>query len=130
MHLTRQRIYGTDEYLGTIRPRGTGTITDEGYIRVTKNGRNRGEHAWVYEEYLGRELHSHEEIHHRNGDRSDNRLSNLELWSTSQPAGQRIEDKLKWAEELIQLYGPLSEYLSELPASERADQARNGTVES
>ena len=35
----------------------------------------------------------------------DNRLENLELWSTSQPKGQRVVDKLKWAHEIIALYG-------------------------
>ena len=34
----------------------------------------------------------------------DNRPENLELWNTSQPAGQRAEDKLKWAREIIALY--------------------------
>ena len=36
---------------------------------------------------------------------SDNRPENLELWSTSQPAGQRVSDKLKWAKEIIKAYG-------------------------
>lgn len=63
------------------------------------------QHRVVMEELLGRALLPHETVHHRNGDRSDNRPGNLELWSSWQPAGQRVVDKLAWARELVALYG-------------------------
>lgn len=117
-HWNRWRLYG--DPLGVASPREPrkladlvadieagrgGTTGAKGYRYYSLNGVVKGAHRWVMEHYLGRELLRSEEVHHRNGDKSDNSLGNLELWDTSHPAGQRIEDKLAHARTIIERYG-------------------------
>ncbi len=63
------------------------------------------EHRMVVSNNIGRALFEHETVHHKNGQRDDNRLENLELWSESQPAGQRVEDKINWCIEYLRENG-------------------------
>ena len=63
------------------------------------------EHRVVMEEMIGRYLLPHENVHHKNGNRQDNRPDNLELWIKKQPQGQRVEDLVTFAKEILELYG-------------------------
>lgn len=90
-----------------------GRIKDKfGYIYLWKpnhpNCRTAGyiqEHRLIMSEYLGRPLKPKENVHHKNGKRDDNRIENLELWTTIQPSGQRLEDLIYSAKILLENNG-------------------------
>lgn len=90
-------------------------ISKDGYVYVyfrahpncDKEGRIF-EHRLIMEKRLGRYLLPFENVHHKNGIRNDNRTENLELWVKAQPAGARVKDVVKWAKEIIKLYGGVS----------------------
>jgi hypothetical protein len=67
------------------------------------------EHQMVMERILGRPLRRGETVHHKNGIRHDNVTTNLELWASCHPSGQRIVDLVAWARELLTNYAEIAD---------------------
>lgn len=77
-HLERFIKYGSPNITKHASP-GSGHIDKRGYKIIRKEGKTILEHRWVMEQHLGRKLLSHEEIHHINEKKADNRINNLLL---------------------------------------------------
>lgn len=112
MHRSRFNRHGNYE----ISPnwpnlkKGQVLIAPTGYARINVDGKRMLYHRHIMELNLGRKLNQNERIHHKNGDRIDNRIENLKLLENNAEHMKKYHNDM-WKKR--KKYGPLSEEIIE-----------------
>ena len=84
-HYVRWRTYGDASYPLKKAPNGSGFIRD-GYQMWPRKGKSTREHRIVMEQHLGRPLTSDELVHHRDHNKRNNHIENLQVMSRADHA--------------------------------------------
>ena len=86
---------------GQVRAHADGATINHssGYVQEKQGGKWSMQHRIVMERAIGRKIRESERVHHKNGERDDNRPENLELWTgvgtnKKDPHGVRLVDKV------------------------------------
>jgi hypothetical protein len=89
-------IIKVDDRWGTFPPTFTNKNVKEKfkmaskYKKISVNGRKIDEHRYIMEQHLGRRLESWEVVHHKDGDKFNNDLSNLELMTREEHSREHM----------------------------------------
>ena len=73
-----QRLNPDTEFKHSGKPFNHGN----GYLNYTDTGKQKKHHRYMMEQFLGRKLESKEEVHHIDGNKANNNIDNLKLFSS------------------------------------------------
>lgn len=81
-HYLAFRHYGDPLVSKSKKGKASNVCSTTGYRKFAFLGRRKGEHVWVMERAIGRELIKGEQVHHKDGNKLNNDISNLVLCSS------------------------------------------------